>query len=110
MKALKVLNDDIQLELIEGDGELVQSIERTLSTRLGEWFLNTDFGLNYEVIIQKQFDIEEIKLAVTEAILQESRVIEVLSINVSVDREKRQSKIDFIARTENTEIEGEVIL
>lgn len=110
MKTLKVLDDDIQLKIIEGDEELLQSIERTLTTRLGEWFLNTEYGLDYEPIIQKQFDIDRIELAVREAILQESRVLEVISVTVEVNRETRKADIKFIARTENAQVESEVVV
>lgn len=75
-------NGDLVIEngnlvMVEGKEELRQSIERILSTNINEWFLNANFGLDYEAIQGKGKSKESIKLAIAEAIYQDSRIVEV---------------------------------
>ena len=83
MKTFKIVNGDLvfdgqgNLVMVEGEDEIAQSIERVLTTNKGEWFLNLEHGLDYQEIQGKGRDVEGIKLAITEAILQEGRVSEV---------------------------------
>jgi len=103
MKTFKLVNGDLifdaqnNLVMIDGEDEIAQSIERVLTTNKGEWFLNLEHGLDYQEIQGKGRDIEGIKLAITEAILQEERVSEVERIDVSLDKD-RHLKINVTAR------------
>lgn len=93
IKALKLNTEkdldiiDGNLSLIEGLDEVRQSVERTLTTNTGEWFLDMLFGLNYAAIQGKGKDPESIRLAITEAILQDVRIAEAdISIELGQDR------------------------
>jgi len=103
MKTFKIVNGDLvfdgqgNLVMVEGKEEIVQSIERILTTNKGEWFLNLEYGLDYQEIQGKGRDIEGIKLAITEAILQEERVSEVEKIDLSLDK-NRHLKINVTVR------------
>lgn len=103
MKTFKIVNGDLvfdgqnNLAMVEGEEEIAQSIERVLTTNKGEWFLNLEHGLDYQEIQGKGRDIEGIKLALTEAILQEERVSEVEKIDLFLDKD-RHLKINVIAR------------
>ena len=103
MKTFKLVNGDLifdaqnNLVMIDGEDEIAQSIERVLTTNKGEWFLNLEHGLDYQEIQGKGRDIEGIKLAITEAILQEERVSEVKRIDLSLDKD-RHLKINVTAR------------
>lgn len=103
MKTFKLVNGDLifdaqnNLVMVEGEDEIAQSIERVLTTNKGEWFLNLEHGLDYKAITGKGRDIEGIKLAITEAILQEERVSEVERIDLSLDK-NRHLKINVTAR------------
>lgn len=103
MKTFKIVNGDLvfdgqgNLVMVEGEDEIAQSIERILTTNKGEWFLNLEHGLDYSAIQGKGRDIEGIKLAITEAILQEGRVSEVEKIDLSLDKD-RHLKIDVTVR------------
>lgn len=110
MRTLGIIEDDIQLNIVDGDKEIKQSLERILTTRIHEWFLNTTFGLDHESIIKKPIESEQIELVVREALLQDERVVEVLSIGIEVDRKTRKAIISFSARTKETIIESEVTL
>ena len=118
MKTLKVDKDgDLfdkhkELEIVEGGEEICQSIERTLTTRMGEWFLNTNFGLDHEHLANvKRLDLDLARSAIYEAIMQETRVSEVIDIILDPDYRKRVLKVSFKARADDgTTLESEVML
>lgn len=119
MKTLKVDKDgDLvfdkhkELEIVEGGEEICQSIERTLTTRMGEWFLNTNFGLDHEHLVNvKRLDLDLARSAIYEAIMQETRVSEVIDIILDPDYRKRVLKVSFKARADDgTTLESEVML
>lgn len=94
MKTFKIHNDDLvfdeqnNLVMVEGVDEVAQSIERTLTTNLNEWFLDIEFGLDYSAIIGKGKNIEDIRLSILDAIYQDERVsaVELEDIKISNDR------------------------
>ena len=119
MKTLKVdTNGDLvfdkhkEFEMVEGGEEICQSIERTLTTRMGEWFLNTNFGLDHEHLVNvKRLDLDLARSAIYEAIMQEPRVSEVIDIILDPDYQRRVMKITFKARADDgTTVESEVML
>ena len=103
MKTFKIVDGDLvfdgqgNLVMVEGEDEIAQSIEMVLTTNKGEWFINLEHGLDYKAITGKGRDIEGIKLAITEAILQEERVSEVEKIDLFLDKD-RHLKINVTAR------------
>ncbi|WP_333638219.1 DUF2634 domain-containing protein [Tissierella praeacuta] len=94
MKAFKIDNNgDLVIEngnliMIEGNEELRQSIERILTTNKEEWFLDMNFGLDYQAIQGKGKSAETIKLAISEAIYQDSRIKNVDIKDVIIDRNR----------------------
>ncbi|SMB95324.1 Protein of unknown function [Desulfonispora thiosulfatigenes DSM 11270] len=116
MKTFKIKNGDIVFDgkdivLVEGIEEEKQSIERLLSTNIGEWFLNIDFGLDYKVLQGKQIDKERIRMAIVKALSQEDRIEKVEKVEISFDNARRYLKVSFILlmKTGNTINGNEVI-
>lgn len=120
MKTFKVddkgdlIIQDGDLVMIEGDDEIVQSIERRLSTNQGEWFLDTEFGLDYESIRGKDVTKEKAELVITEAVYQDERIEDTAILDFSFDNILRLSDTKIIARAGGSEVEidslGEVLL
>ncbi|MGP1567992.1 MAG: hypothetical protein ACTTHM_04690 [Peptoanaerobacter stomatis] len=116
MKSFLIKDDDIVIEngnlkMIDNDLELCQCVERTLTTRLEEFFLNLEHGMNYDDLHSKSPDIEHIKIDISDAVLQEERVKLIEKIDVEIDRANRKAKIYFVFRTIDDELlEGEVII
>ncbi len=110
MKAFKVSNNgDLIIEngdlvIVDKHEEIRQSIERILTTNVGEWFLDMEFGLDYQAIQGKGKTKESIKLAITEAIYQEPRVKTVDIKDIEIDT-NRHLKVYGIA----TDLEGNEI-
>lgn len=120
MKTFKVddkgdlIIQDGDLVIIEGNDEIIQSIERRLSTNQGEWFLDTEFGLDYESIRGKDVTKEKAELVITEAVYQDERIEDTAILDFSFDNRLRFSDTKIIARAGDSEVEidslGEVLL
>ena len=114
MIAFKIVNDDIvidgsgNIELVEGKDETLQSVERALTTNLSEFFLSPEHGLEYGIIKTKNYNIDDIKSAITSCILQDDRITSVDSVDIVVDNINRNAIISFTATSEDETIVGEV--
>ena len=97
------------IRMVDGADEKIQSVRLLIATNTGEWFLNTDFGMDYFAILgQKWPDAkEEIRAAFMEAFEQEERIDEVLSLSFEYMREERKLKVNFHLRMDGEEVEGE---
>lgn len=111
MKAFKVnKNGDLIIEngdlvMIDGRDELVQSIDRILTTNKGEWFLSMGYGLDYQAIQGKGKNKESIKLANKEAIFQDERVKEVDIVDVVIDTNRHLKVYGTVIDNEGNVIE-----
>lgn len=117
MKTFKIVDGDLvfdgqnNLVMMEDIEEETQSIERTITTNQGEWFLNILHGLDYSEIQGKGKDKESIILAITEAIHQDDRVEEIEYINLDFNRKNRSIKVDFKVKMKSgSTIEGSEVL
>lgn len=109
MKSFEINDDgDWTLDMVEGDLELIQSLKHLLSTRVGEWFLNEDYGFLVGVLEEKHYSESQIVQSIYDAIYQEPRVIEIIKVEYNFDRVKRNLVIDFNLRTINGETGGEI--
>lgn len=111
MISFKISEDDIviiggDLQLVEGDDEKCQCIERAITTRIEEWFLNCAHGMDYLQLKEKNPDIERIKFDITEAAMQEESLKYIKEISIEFDGAKRFAKIDLVGvLIDETEIE-----
>ena len=97
MFGFKEIDGDIvvrwDLEYINDDEDLIQSLKAILSTRLTEFFLDTELGLDLKVITDKTANEQEIELVLVEALHQDERVEEVKNVKIDLNRETRQATI-----------------
>jgi len=100
-----VFDGQNDLELVEGDDELMQCVADILTTNLGEWFLNPEgHGFpRYEVLGEK-FNREEITERLVAAVLQEDRVESVEEITWEFDRKERKLSGSFRVVKRNGEV------
>lgn len=107
MRTFKIENNDLVIDaqgdfiMVEGKDEEVQCVERILTTNTGEWFLNILHGLVYEYILTKPFDEERARLAIIEAIYQETRVSSVEDVNFMFDSKHRHMDILITAKMQS---------
>lgn len=93
MKTLGLKDGDLvfhngDLTIIEGVAEVEQCLEIMLSTNLGEWFLNEDFGFNYHMALEKPVN-EEVQAEIARVLAQEERVTTIGEIQTITDKKKR---------------------
>lgn len=116
LRSFLIRDDDLviangELLLVDGKEEICQCVERTLTTRKREFFLNLGHGLEYEEFMKKQPNLDYIRQDIVEAVMQETRVKQVDSLNLDFDRQKRTLKVDFTFKTIDDEVlSGEVII
>lgn len=101
-----VFDGQYNLRMVMGAEEKQQAIRVLLQTNLGEWFLNTGHGLDYMAILGKKPNGAEIRAVIMEALKQEPRVEEVISLDIDYDRSKRHLSVYFKLRMEGEVIEG----
>ena len=97
----KMINGDIVIEnndlvLVTGQEELRQNIENRLSVNKGEWFLNTDLGLQYSDIQGKGVTDGEIDFAIRECCYQDDRVQETRIRSIERNSKTRNANINII--------------
>lgn len=109
LNAWKYKNGDWVLnENVNEDAELIQCLEHLILIRAGEWFLNEAYGFRREVIEVKKVNSKELIQAFRDALYQEPRVAEVITVSYAFDRVKRLLKVNFRVRTKDKELGGEV--
>lgn len=111
----KMVGGDLQIDgqnnitLIYGDDELVQSIQETLSTNTGEWFLNEEYGLRRYEILGQKYNHDDAINWISEAIFQHEEVDRIEKIELDFDRKTRKISVEFeIVKKTGETVEGEV--
>lgn len=101
MKTFKFENGDLvvdqsgNVEMVEGEDEIAQSVKMILLAKKGEWFLNDSFGLDYDEITKKGQSKKEIEFALREAIFQEERIQGIEFTEIKIDKAKRSIIVNF---------------
>jgi len=110
MRTLLLQNGDLvfskgALQMVEGPEEVAQSCRIILGTRRGEWFLNPDFGLDFDVFLGKSPVRDQMEDELRAALAQEPRIRSVDDITITADTRARTLLLTFTA----TAVDGETI-
>lgn len=84
-----------EIQMVEDGEELAQSVESILKTRQGEFFMDTEFGLNCDNLLGKQADQDAAHDDIVEAVAQEERIATVDSITFTDDRNDRTRTVSL---------------
>jgi hypothetical protein len=114
MKVLDLSNDDLVIEngdfkFVQYEKEIAQSLERRLTTRLTEFFLEPEIGIDYNILYQKNPDLDDIRDAIGDCLSQDERVLSVDMVEFDLKKD-RSALIRFKATSNTGPIEGEVNL
>ena len=121
MKSILIQSGDIvinskRLQLVEGDQQKYQRTKATVQIVKGELFYNANLGLNYDIVLgitDKSVSDEEKKLAIREAVFQDSNVNKINDITLNFDKTSRKLSADlqltYKDSTETTMIGGVTI-
>ncbi|AKQ55186.1 hypothetical protein ACLQ8Z_05980 [Bordetella hinzii] len=86
---------------IDGADRIAQQINVTLQVFLGEWFLDTSFGVPYfEEVLVKSPDRARIEAVLRSRILAVPGVQRVVSFDLAVERRERILRVTYQADTE----------
>lgn len=114
-KAIFTNDGDIRLVngnifLISGDDRVRQLIENALSIRKGEWFYNTNTGLDHRELFKKKPDLDNLKSDIIATVTNLTEVNEVTNLEIDYDRQLREATVTFNAIYDLGNIEMEVII
>ncbi len=103
------ISADNDLLLVGGAGRIRQQIKVTLLTWLGEWFLDTRFGVPYlERVLKKNPNFSHIRGIIRGKILAVPGVKSIKSLVLSFDRPTRLLTITYEADTDEGIVKDEV--
>lgn len=101
---LRIVNKD--LALISNGDELAQHIRIYLQFIVGEWFLNTDYGIDYYKLIWiKNPDIAAISRHIRTRILSIDKIFSFIEFSANYEVTNRALNVNFIVSTEYGNIE-----
>lgn len=107
MKDIKLSDDphDIEiknfdLQIIEGIEGIRQKIRIVLLFVSGDWYLDTGKGIRlFRDIMKKRYDIKLIKASIITEVRRIPGVLDILKINVDLDRKNRILNISMTVKT-----------
>lgn len=93
-----VIFEENNIKMIEGREIYVQCFRQLFRTRLGEYFLNTEEGLDYEVFLGvKEIDEEAVMTALQEVGEQVQDFVRYDNVDYDYNRQQRLLRITFDA-------------
>ncbi|PFJ03223.1 DUF2634 domain-containing protein [Priestia megaterium] len=110
MKSPKLQDRDLVIEnndlvLINDDEELIQSVQNTLLTRKGEFFLDPEEGVSHDNLLGKGTSNEEARDDIIEALSRDERIQAVSNITFIDNLETRVRQISLtIQKLDETEL------
>ncbi len=90
---------DYDLQFTNGKQLTVQKLKQTLWLFQGEWFLNNAVGMPYfDDVLIKNASLSRIETLYIRAIQSVPEVLDILSLDVSLDNAKRTLSVNFTVR------------
>ena len=91
---------DNDFVMIDGEKELLQSIERIITTRVGEWFLG-GIGVVYDDIQGKNVTYSDIEYELSRAIMTDERIEQIEKLIVYEAATPRNVNVDITIKDIN---------
>lgn len=93
------------VQLADGAELKRQTVECTLNTKKGEWFLNDDLGIDFDVIFVRQQDINEdlIRDTIMDGLSQVDNTFTINNFKTNFNKSTRKLKVDFDAINDDGE-------
>ena len=111
---IELRNGDLYISQ-SGDITLTDSITQKIKIKilwiLGEWKWNKEEGIDYfGYVLMKNPDIEMIEGIIREKIFEIEEVVDVLEIEVKVDKKNRRGTISYVVSTDEEKVRWEVAI
>lgn len=93
------------LQLTEGAELKRQTAECNLNTKIGEWFMNDELGMDFYAILgKKEIDNDVIRGVILDALLQVDETFKIDKLSTTYDKRNRKLKIECTAVTADGEV------
>ena len=89
------------IEMVKDNSLLAQKVQQVLKTNLGEWCFNENEGIDFQALLCKNPNYEQIEDNIKSGLLQVDETFEMTSFECSL--KNRRLFINFTARNENGE-------
>lgn len=97
------------LRLVYDHDEIMQQVERSLTTRQTEWFLNLGIGLDWEIIFAKPYDRVSVEREIRREITAVDGIAAVEQVTLIFNSNTRGLQVEFLATFEDGEQDTGVI-
>ncbi|WP_336761724.1 DUF2634 domain-containing protein [Paenibacillus sp. USHLN196] len=110
MQSIQLIDGDFHFDdvgnivVIEDTEEVAQCCAITLGTRAGEWFLNPELGIDFDLFLGKDFHEEAARDELIRALLTDVRIESVEDVTFDINRQERTMIVSFVAIGTNGEI------
>lgn len=102
-----VLIKNGQIQMIDGNELLRQTIQSVIGTNKGEWVLNRDEGITFSFILGKGNTEDVIRHEIEKGLKQVDDTFIITSFEMNVDKDTRKATITFKAvNSTGDEIDG----
>ena len=101
---------DGELQVVDNEEDIKQCLLAIFNIRKGEFFLDSDLGLDYTSLETKGSSDEEIIADLMDAISQEDRITEIVDITITRNKVERTVSIDIIVKSDDIVIELEEVI
>ena len=99
-----VLDPQRKITMVYNDDAIIQKMERTITTNLGEWFLNPLFGFPRFEVLGEKYNQPHTTQLLHDAILQVEEIERVEKLTYELDRSTRSLVADIVVIKTNGEL------
>lgn len=97
----KVFPNGWRIQLIEGDNLIAQKISIVLGIDKGEWFWNSDLGIDFDYVIGKGITDDMIRSQIEFGIHQVDEGMYITEFKVDIDKSTRIASVTFTAKSDD---------
>ena len=102
-----LLIENNEIQMIEGEELLRQTVQSIIETNKGEWFTDWDEGVNFSNILGKGITEEMIKAEIEDGLKQVDETLNITDFNMSLNERVLTVKFTCISEDNDTDIEVE---
>ena len=85
------------IAVVDAQNEIAQQIRHILRSNNGEWYFNSEYGINYNNLLVKTVDNEIIIDEINKGLAQCTSNVTLQTIDIKVNRQERTLSVSFYA-------------
>jgi hypothetical protein len=99
----EIILSDGDLAQVTADEAIAQGIRIAIRAIKGEWFLNTQFGLDHDLIFRRNYSMSQIRREFRRVVMAVPGVVAMGQFQAGFDSDTpRQLNVSFLVLTENS--------